>query len=189
MNRSKRILLPVLALILSFSFFPLPGEAQEKKGAAAGEKRGFGFAASRAPIDIASDTVEANQKQNTVTFNGNVVAKQEDTNLYANTLIITYDSSTKKVKEMVAIGNVKIVQLERRATGQKATFQQDENKVILDGDAVLWEGENVIRGERVIYFVDEERSIVEPRKGGRVTTHIIPSKGEEAIKKPKQNSP
>ncbi len=75
---------------------------------------------------------------------------------------------------MLATGNVKIVQQNRRATCQRITFQQDENKVILEGDVVIREGDNVIRGERVIYYIDEERSVVEGGKGGRVNTTITP---------------
>ena len=177
-------------LLLSLFLFLISGEAQEKKGSTKdGEKDSksggiAGFTASRAPIDIASDTLEWDGKQSTATYKGNVVAKQEDTTLYANTLIIIYDQETKKVKEIIAIGNVKVVQLEKRATSQKATFDQDKNKVILDGEAVAREGANVIRGERITYYVEEERSVVEPVKGGRVSTSITPKEeGEE--KKPK----
>lgn len=83
----------LLLVLISIPLFFVTGEAQEKKEKArGGEKRiagekGFGFSTSRAPIDIVSDTVEANQKENTVTFKGNVVAKQEDTTLYALSLI------------------------------------------------------------------------------------------------------
>ena len=183
MKKGRAIIL--LLFIFSFSHFFGAGEAQEKKEKeGGGEKRiatekGFGFSASRSPIDIASDTVEANQKENTVTFRGNVVAKQEDMTLYANTLIIHYDPESKKLKVITALGNVKIVQLDRRATGQKAIFQQDENKVILDGEAVVREGENVILGERVIFYVNEERSVVEGGKGNRVNTRITPPPKEK----------
>jgi lipopolysaccharide export system protein LptA len=108
-----------------------------------------------------------------------VVAKQEDTTLHANTLVIRYEAETKKLKEIMAIGNVKIVQLDRRATGQKATFYEEENKVILDGEAVVREGENEIRGERVIFYVNEERSLVEGGKGSRVNTRITPPPREK----------
>jgi lipopolysaccharide export system protein LptA len=178
-----------LAIVVSLFLLFVSGEAQEKKGSRkSGEealkaKRGFGFTASRAPIDITSDTVEGDQKQNTVTFKGNVVAKQEDITLYANTLIIIYDPDTKKLKEIIAIGNVKVVQLDRRATGQKVTFDQDQNKVVLDGDAVIREGANVIRGERITFYVEEERSVVESGKGGRVSTRITPPPKEEGEKK------
>jgi lipopolysaccharide export system protein LptA len=179
----------LLVILLSLFLFFISGEAQEKKGAGKrGERglktdRGFGFTASHAPIDITSDTVEADQKTNRVTFKGNVVAKQEDTTLYANTLTILYDPNTKKLKEIIAVGNVKVVQLDRRATGQKATFDQDKNKVVLDGDAVVREGANVIRGERITFYVDEERSVVEGGKGSRVTTSITPPPKEESEEK------
>ncbi len=189
MNRSGRVGLFVILFSLFIIF--VSGEAQEKsvKG---GEKsfnagKGFGFTASRAPIDITSDTVEADGKKNTATFKGNVVAKQEDVTLYANTLLIIYDPDTKKLKEIMATGNVKVVQMDRRATGQKMTFDQDKNKIVLDGNAVVREGTNVIRGERIIFYVDEERSVVEPAKGDRVRTSITPPAKEEGEeKKPKE---
>ena len=183
----------LLIILVSLFLFFVSGGAQEKKGAGkSGEKglktdQGFGFTASRAPIDITSDTVEADQKTNTVTFKGNVVAKQEDTTLYSNTLVVNYDPDTKKLKEIIAIGNVKVVQLNRRASGQKATFDQEKNKLVLDGEAVAREGDNVIRGERITFYVDEERTVVEPVKGGRVSTSITPPPKEEGEeKKPKE---
>ena len=191
MNRHGGIRLLII-LFLLFLFSISVGAQGKKDVGKSGEKglktdRNFGFTASRAPIDITSDTVEADQKTSTVTFKGNVIAKQEDTTLYANTLTILYDSNTKKLKEIIAVGNVKVVQLDRRATGQKATFDQDQNKVILDGEAVVREGTNVIRGERITFYVDEERSVVEPVKGGRVSTSITPPPKEEGEeKKPKE---
>jgi lipopolysaccharide export system protein LptA len=193
MNKAKRISLFILVVITTHFFFSPIGETQERKGVSKSDGKeprfemGFGFTSSRAPIYIDSDTLEANQKENTVTYKGNVVAKQEDKNLYANTLVITYDSDTKKIKQVVAIGNVKIVQIERRATSQKAIFHQDENKVILDGDAVIRDGKNVIRGEKVTFYVDEQRSVVEGGKGGRVSTMITPPPKEEGDeRKPKE---
>lgn len=189
MNLSKGI--GILVLLFTFFLSFLSGEAQDRKGAGrANEKKtrgegGLGFTASHDPIDINSDSVEANQKENVVTFIGNVVAKQGDATLYANRLIIYYDPNTKKMKEIVALGNVKVVQLERRATSQKATFFQNENKAVFDGEAVIREGENIIRGERVTFYLDEERSIVEGGKGEQVSTHITPSQKEENESKKK----
>jgi len=183
MNRSRGI--GLLVILFSLFLIFISGEAQEKSGGGKGGERalktdkGFGFTASRAPIYIDSDRLEADQKTNTVTYKGNVVAKQEDVTLYANTLVIIYDPESKKLKEIIAIGNVKVVQLDRRATGQKVTFDQDKNKVVLDGDAVIREGTNVIRGERITFYVEEERSVVEPGKGGRVSTSITPPAKEE----------
>ncbi len=150
---------------------------------------GFGLTSSRAPVDITSDTLEANNKQSTVIFKGNVVAKQEDVTVFTNVMTVYYDSETKKVKEIVATGNVKIVQLDKRATSQRATFYQNENKVVLEGDAVLRDGDNVVRGERVVHFADEDKTVVEGTKGGgRVSTRITPSQKEQKEETPKQKA-
>jgi len=184
MRRTRRSVFLVVAL--SIIFFLVSGEAQQKRKApkAQPKKSGtqggaFGMTTSRAPIDIDSDTVESIQKENIVVFKGNVVAKQEDVSVYCNVMTVYYHGDTKKIKEIVVTGNVKIVQLERRATSQKATFYQDENKIVLEGDAVIREGDNVIRGDRVVHYVDEERSYVEPEKGGRVSTRITPSQKDQ----------
>jgi lipopolysaccharide export system protein LptA len=97
-------------------------------------------------------------------------------------VVVHYDAEMKKMKEIIATGNVKIVQFDRRATCQRATFNQNENKIVLEGDAVIREGDNVVRGEKVVYLVDEERSYVEGGKGGRVSTTIVPSSREEKKK-------
>jgi lipopolysaccharide export system protein LptA len=185
----------VLIIVFSLFLFAPSPEAQEKKGTPKGDGKkppvemGFGLTSSRAPIDIDSDTVEANQKQSIVTFKGNVIARQEDTTLYANTLVIYYDQETKKLKVIIATGNVKVVRVDRRATSKTATFHQEENKVVFDGEAVVREGENVIRGERITYYVDEERSVVEGGKGARVNTRITPPPKEEGEgSKPKPES-
>ena len=171
-----------LVIVLSVFLLPVAGETQEQKRKTTRKEGAFGLNSSGAPIAIDSDTAEGNQKQNTVTFKGNVIARQENTTLYANLMVVHYEPETKKIREIVATGNVKIVQLERRATSQKATFYQNENKVLLEGDAILREGENVIRGERMTYYLDDERSVVEGGKGSRVSTTITPPPKEERIK-------
>jgi len=201
----------ILLLTLFWLFFSfIPGEAQERKNLKGEPKKsstetkktgaepkkadteggfgGFGLASSRAPIDITSDTVEQNNKQNIVIFKGNVVAKQEEVTVYTSVMTVYYDPETKKVKEIVATGNVKVVQLEKRATSQKATFYQNENKIVLEGDAVLREGDNVVRGERVTYFANEDRSLVEGARGGRVNTRITPSQKEQGAEGSKQKA-
>ena len=174
-----------LLMIIGYFLFLLidvgQGQEPKKTGKTRGKpnvEAGFGFNLSRAPIDIASDSVEGSQKQNTVSFKGNVIAKQEDIIIQTDLMVVFYDPETKKVKEVVANGNVRVVQSDRRATSKKATFYQNENKVVLDGDVVIREGDNVLRGERVTYYIDEERSVVEGAKGSRVTTTISPAKKE-----------
>jgi lipopolysaccharide export system protein LptA len=55
---------------------------------------------------------------------------------------------------------------------------------VLSGDAVLHEGSNEVRGERVIVYLDEQRSVVEGTNT-RVKAILVPKdKSQKAEKQP-----
>jgi lipopolysaccharide export system protein LptA len=72
------------------------------------------------------------------------------------------DSS--RVQEIVAAGNVRIDQGERFAVGGRAIFDQTKRTIVLTEDPVLHDGPNEVQGDRVVVYLDENRSVVE---GGR----------------------
>jgi lipopolysaccharide export system protein LptA len=78
-----------------------------------------------------------------------------------------------------AVGNVKMVQLNRVVTGEKAVFLQDDQKIIVTGNPVMREGDNVIKGERIIVLLEENKGIVESSQNKRVTAVINPEKGKK----------
>ena len=71
---------------------------------------------------------------------------------------------TGRVQNIVAVGNVRIDQGTRWAVGGQAVFDQDQRTLVLTENPVLHDGPNVVAGDRVIVYLDENRSIVE---GGR----------------------
>jgi lipopolysaccharide export system protein LptA len=98
-------------------------------------------------------------------------------------------SDTGKVKEMVATGNVRIDQGTRWAVGGRATYEQEQRTLVLTENPVLHDGPNVVVGERVTVYLDENRSVVE---GGqkRVKAVFHPNeKSNAAPAKPKAAAP
>src|SRR5262245_22365776 len=73
-------------------------------------------------------------------------------------------SDTGRVQNIVAVGNVRIDQGTRWAVGGQAVFDQGQRTLVLTENPVLHDGPNVVAGDRVIVYLDENRSIVE---GGR----------------------
>ena len=69
------------------------------------------------------------------------------------------------LKEIVALGNVHIKKGDRRAKGDKATYYDKQQKVILIGSpkATAWEGENIIEGREMIFYLDRDRFVVNDR--------------------------
>lgn len=132
---------------------------------------------SNQPINITSDSMEAETKANKVVFKGNVVAKQQDVTITSNELMATYGDNGKELKDVLASGNVRITQQNKIAAAERALFLNAERKIILTGNPKVWQGKDIITGEKIIYFLDEDRTIVE---GGqeRVRATIHPKKEE-----------
>ena len=156
---------------------PSPPVAEERA------KRGFGFdlRESSQPIRIKSDGLEWDYKGHVVTFRGNVIANQEDVTLYSDRMVIYYDETTSEVTQIVAEGAVRIVQLDRRATGEKAVFHNAEKKIVLTGRPVIRQGKNVVIGEKITILIDRDWVEVE---GADVT--ISPEQMKERNRLPSQ---
>jgi lipopolysaccharide export system protein LptA len=136
---------------------------------------GFALGGDRGPVRIDADAMEFDYKTRVLTYRGSVMVTQADMKLRSDTLRVTLDMEhPDKPREVVAEGNVQIDQRERRATGGKAVFDNAARTVTLSEQARLQDGPNEVAGERVVVFLDEQRSVVE---GGeeRVRAILYPS--------------
>jgi lipopolysaccharide export system protein LptA len=84
--------------------------------------------------------------------------------------------------QVEAEGHVTITQTSRVVTGDYAIFYQDTQKIIMTGNAVMRDGKNVIRGDRIVVFLDENRGVVESDEKKRVTATIYPNEKKEEKK-------
>jgi lipopolysaccharide export system protein LptA len=149
------------------------------------------------PIQIQSDRMDAYQEKKVVIFSGNAIATQGDRTIKADRLLIYYKdrsgSPEKKnvtdigaagdLERLEAQGRVTITETNRIVTGDHAVFYQDSQKIVMTGSAVMREGKNIIKGGKVIVFLDEDRGVVESSESKRVTATIYPDEKKE--KKPK----
>jgi lipopolysaccharide export system protein LptA len=88
----------------------------------------------------------------------------------------------QRIKEAVAEGNVEITSANGNATCRKATFNEIKRTVVLSGDAVLRDGDNVVKGETVTIYLDENRVTVEGNAGVRPEMQLTPKQDEKEKK-------
>lgn len=119
------------------------------------------------PIDITSDRVETYSKENLIFFKGNVTARQKDLVIYADSLEAVIIENGKGIEKVIAEGNVKIQQGLRVASCKKAVFDNIGKKVILTGDPKVWEGDNMVSGDEIIFDLEQDRVDVKGGAGGR----------------------
>jgi lipopolysaccharide export system protein LptA len=117
------------------------------------------------PIIITSRTLTADNKNNTAVFEGNVVAKTGDITIYSDRMTVFYDNSQSTIKKIEASGNVKVQRKERVIFSDEAIFIDNEKKIIFRGNPRAVEGENIITGTQIIFFLQDDRAVVE---GSRV---------------------
>jgi lipopolysaccharide export system protein LptA len=67
-------------------------------------------------------------------------------------------------------GSVRVQQGDKLAVGQKALYlaKSEPRRLILTGEARLWEGANSVTGHQVVYYLDQNRSQVTSRGNRRV---------------------
>ena len=169
-----------------------PSARAEGKGRQeAGDGNGFLLpgSRSRAPIHIDADELEFDARQEVAVFRGSVVTSQDDVTMRSSTLRVTFASSDgdartlDRVQSVVAEGDVEIQQGDRVARGTRAEFNDAERTVVLTGGAVLHDGPSEVRGDRVIVYLDEERSIVDG-ENTRVKAILIPKKKADDDQRP-----
>lgn len=85
---------------------------------------------------------------------------------------------SQKIKKIEALGGVIVTSKEQKATGNRADFMMKENIVILTGNVVVSQGQNVMRGDKLIVELNSSRAHMEAGSGGkpgRVQGLFLPS--------------
>ena len=131
------------------------------------------------PISIEADRMVSQEKQNTVIFQGKVDARQGNLIIRCEEMTVLYNNQkapdkpaaaapagtekpTSKVERLICVRNVKVTQGDWLGTGDRMEYFASDRKVILSGNAKAWQGQNMVSGKSITYYLDQKRSIVEP---------------------------
>ena len=134
------------------------------------------FGKSKEPVNIAADKLDFDQKKHVAVFTGNVIVQQAKTTLEADTLRVLFaPGKTQDLKEIIATGKQVVVKMEqKKALCRKMHYFAVDRKIVLTGKPSLDDGKNIISGEAITFFIDEERSVVKSGQQRRVKTTIFP---------------
>jgi lipopolysaccharide export system protein LptA len=153
-----------------------------------------GFSQNRdQPIQIEAASLEMRDKKKEATFAGNVKVVQGDTTMTSKTLVVFYDQSaapapaaagskgtksappmqsatpgpggSSSIRRLEAKGSVVVVQKDQIVTGETAIFDTKANQVTMQGGVVLTQGQNVLRGDRLVVDMTTGVSRIESDTG------------------------
>src|SRR5262249_58322919 len=118
------------------------------------------------------------------TFSGDVRVKQGDTGMRCKSLVVFYEQGSEgnaktktmqaaspgpggeqRIKRLEARGGVVVTQKDQTVTGELGIFDMKTNTVTMTGNpVVMTQGQNVLRGERLVVGLTREGSRVESGK-------------------------
>ncbi|MFQ5329405.1 MAG: lipopolysaccharide transport periplasmic protein LptA [Thermodesulfobacteriota bacterium] len=130
----------------------------------------------KASTRITADRMDAVRGDNMVIFTGSVVVSQKDFTLHSNKLTAYYTPGGREIREIVAVGEVRIIQPDREATSGKAVYMRGERVLILTENPVVKQGNDRVSGVKITFYLDEDRSIVEGDEQKRVNAVFHPGK-------------
>lgn len=137
--------------------------------------------AARAPVDrgqpvtVDADRMERFGKESLIVFSGTVVARQNNSVQYAERMEVYLDEKGDRILRTVSTGGVRIITRDcRTGTARRAEYFELEQRVVLIGNARVWQDDNVVTGDTITIFLSQDRSVVQGGKQERVKAIFYP---------------
>src|SRR5688572_253630 len=141
------------------------------------------------PVTVDADKMERFGKEGLVVFTGNVVARQNNSVQYAERMEVYLDEAGDKILRTVSTGAVRIITRDcRTGTARRAEYYDLEQRVVLIGNARVWQEDNVVSGDTITIFLSQDRSVVQGGKDERVKAVFYP-KDDTASAAPRASRP
>jgi len=110
---------------------------------------------------ITADRLTFDYKRYIAVFEENVVAVDPRIEIESDKLTVIFDN-TNDVKSVTAIGDVHLRTEDKTGVCRKAIYLARLGEVILLGDARLYRGKDSIMGDKITFWVNEDRMTCEP---------------------------
>jgi lipopolysaccharide export system protein LptA len=132
-----------------------------------------------APVDVAADRIEVQDRADRAIFSGNVVARQGNLTMNAARVTVAYSNAGGfEIKRIDASGGVTVRSPSETARGQLAVYDLKSRLITLLGNVTLTRGESNVNGGRLVLDLDTGRAVMDgggrgaagtSATGGRVT--------------------
>jgi lipopolysaccharide export system protein LptA len=133
-----------------------------------------------APINISSDSFQADLNGKTGTWSGNVVVVQGDTKMRSNS--VRMSTVNGKADKVLATGNVVVDSPKSgTATGENGVYSVGPRSVLMTGNVVLKKGKDVMRGCQLTVNLNTGQAVLgscaqaQGKGGGRVQGVFTPN--------------
>ncbi len=148
---------------------------------------------TNAPVDVAADRIEVQDRADRAIFSGNVVARQAELTLNASRVTVAYSSGGGiQIDRIDASGGVTVRSPSETAVGQYAIYDLRSRLITMLGGVTLTRGDSRVNGGRLVLDLNSGRAVMDgggapasgpagtrATTGGRVTgTFTVPQRND-----------
>jgi len=119
------------------------------------------------PLDIEAGHLEVLPGQGEARFSMGVVVRQANFTLRCASIVARYDKKNR-VETLEASGDVRVEADGWSAVAERARYERATETLSLTGQPTLSREKDVLHGERIVFWLAEERMVVEKVRG-RIT--------------------
>lgn len=110
------------------------------------------------PLDIVAETTAWDLREHTASFRTNVVLTRGALRLTTDALELTLSSDpSPRVTHALASGSVGVTRGTQAATADQAQLNAETGVLVLTGNPTLRDGPHTLRGERIRFWLEEDR--------------------------------
>ena len=111
---------------------------------------------------ITSDRLTFDYQKQFALFEKNVVVVDPEMRMYADRMTVRFGTDNK-VNEIKAEGRVHIIQEDKESRSELAIYNLLQGVIILTGKPQVTRGKDILTGDKITFWRDQNRMIVEPR--------------------------
>lgn len=141
------------------------------------EKDALGFdnlGSFEGPLHITSSGFYGNRKNNLIRYTGGAHASHKEATLRASSITIYFKGDGGEISKIVASGNVKLVRSDITSTCGVMTFDYNTKILTLENNPVIWRGDDMVKGDKILYYLDEKKSVALGGDKNRAHVTIYP---------------
>jgi lipopolysaccharide transport protein LptA len=131
--------------------------------------------AKAVPVDVHADSIEYRYKERRTVMTGKplVTLTREDAVLVCKRVLAELDAEGR-IARATCEGDVKLTRGERQVTCERARFEAALGRVTCEGAPELRDGASIVKGELLVYDLDDDRitltrakgTVIQPPEGG-----------------------
>ena len=135
----------------------------------------FIYPLNASEINITANKMEVFESEGVVMFTGKVFGDKEDFKVWCDRMYVYYittQEGKKKINKIIALGRVIIEKGKWKAYAGKAVYFKNQEKLVLEETPKVWHDKNLVEGDIVIIYFNEDKSEVLAKNQGRVRASV-----------------